>query len=80
MSDEFIFSLKRFRGGLDIKNNNTGNYSIYEKYNTAEIMFHVSTLLPHSVKDEQQLERKRHIGGQVLSKNIFILPHFKYRK
>jgi RAP1 GTPase activating protein 1 len=26
-------------------------------------MFHVSTLLPHSTKDEQQLERKRHIGN-----------------
>jgi hypothetical protein len=54
--------MKRFRGGLDIKNDNTGYYSIYEKYQTAEIMFHVSTLLSHSVKDEQQLQRKRHIG------------------
>lgn len=26
-------------------------------------MFHVSTLLPHSTKDNQQLERKRHIGN-----------------
>lgn len=26
-------------------------------------MFHVSTLLPHSTKNEQQLERKRHIGN-----------------
>ncbi len=26
-------------------------------------MFHVSTLLPHSNVNEQQLERKRHIGN-----------------
>jgi RAP1 GTPase activating protein 1 len=26
-------------------------------------MFHVSTLLPHSNKDDQQLEKKRHIGN-----------------
>ena len=26
-------------------------------------MFHVSTLLPHSSINEQQLERKRHIGN-----------------
>lgn len=26
-------------------------------------MFHVSTLLPHSDRDSQQIERKRHIGN-----------------
>lgn len=29
-------------------------------------MFHVSTLLPHFPKDEQQVERKRHIGNDVV--------------
>lgn len=53
----------RFRGGLDILNNDTGEESIYEKYNDSEIMFHVSTLLPFSAKDSQHLEKKRHIGN-----------------
>ncbi len=29
-------------------------------------MFHVSTLLPHSAVNRQQLERKRHIGNDVV--------------
>jgi RAP1 GTPase activating protein 1 len=40
-----------------------GEDSIYTKHCNAEIMFHVSTLLPHSDKDPQQIERKRHIGN-----------------
>ena len=52
----------RFRGGLDILNNDTGDESVYERYDESEIMFHVSTLLPHSTKDQQSLEKKRHIG------------------
>ena len=53
----------RFRGGLDVMNNDTGVHSIYTVYDNSEIMFHVSTLLPHSSVNEQQLERKRHIGN-----------------
>lgn len=30
-------------------------------------MFHVSTLLPHSKIDRQQLERKRHIGNDIVA-------------
>ena len=30
-------------------------------------MFHVSTLLPHSKSERQQLERKRHIGNDIVA-------------
>ncbi len=30
-----------------------------------EVMFHVSTMLPHTAGDEQQVEKKRHIGNDV---------------
>jgi RAP1 GTPase activating protein 1 len=30
-------------------------------------MFHVSTLLPHSKIERQQLERKRHIGNDIIA-------------
>ncbi|CAF1143039.1 unnamed protein product, partial [Brachionus calyciflorus] len=53
----------KFRGMLDIKNDDTGKESIYECYEDSEIMFHVSTLLPISNKDQQYVERKRHIGN-----------------
>ncbi|KRZ93475.1 Rap1 GTPase-activating protein 1 [Trichinella sp. T8] len=32
-----------------------------------EIMFHVSTLLPYTVGDAQQLQRKRHIGNDIVA-------------
>lgn len=56
-----------FRGGLDISNGQTGEYSVYESYKQREIMFHVSTLLPFSKTDQQQLERKRHIGNDIVA-------------
>jgi len=48
-----------------IAENKTGEYSIYTSYCGYEIMFHVSTLLPHNEADKQQLERKRHIGNDI---------------
>lgn len=48
---------------LDIKNDDTGIESIYEVFDKSEIMFHVSTMLPLSNKDQQNIERKRHIGN-----------------
>jgi hypothetical protein len=56
-----------FRGGLDTCNGQTGEYSVYESYKNREIMFHVSTLLPFSKSDKQQLERKRHIGNDIVA-------------
>jgi len=55
-----------FRGGLDVKNNSTGTHSIYHNFHDMEIMFHVATLLPSYPNDKQQLERKRHLGNDVV--------------
>lgn len=55
-----------FTGGLDICNSYSGKHSYYTKLQNYEIMFHVSTLLPYSEGDEQQVERKRHIGNDVV--------------
>ncbi|GFT00939.1 rap1 GTPase-activating protein 1 [Nephila pilipes] len=56
-----------FRGGLDTLDGLTGNCSLYTKFEDVEIMFHVSTLLPYSRTDPQQLQRKRHIGNDVVA-------------
>lgn len=45
----------------------TGKYSIYTIYEGHEIMFHVSTLLPYSRDNRQQVERKRHIGNDIVN-------------
>jgi len=56
----------KFKGGLDTKNDSTGEYSIYTTISGIEIMFHVVTLLPSQVHDPQRVEKKRHIGNDVV--------------
>lgn len=58
-----------YSGGLDTKINTTGTHSIYTRFGEAEereIMFHPLTYLPYSAADPQQIERKRHIGNDVV--------------
>ncbi|CAL4078100.1 unnamed protein product [Meganyctiphanes norvegica] len=56
-----------FRGGLDTQNGQTGEESIFETFREKEIMFHVSSLLPYTENDNQQLQRKRHIGNDIVA-------------
>ena len=56
-----------YKGGLDTVHGQTGNYSVYQIFHKREIMFHVSTLLPYSETDKQQLQRKRHIGNDIVA-------------
>ncbi|XP_059618334.1 rap1 GTPase-activating protein 1 isoform X2 [Phlebotomus argentipes] len=58
---------KGYRGGLDIQNGHTGDTAVYEVFKDREIMFHVSTLLPFTEGDPQQLQRKRHIGNDIVA-------------
>ncbi|NXW48285.1 GARL3 protein, partial [Nyctiprogne leucopyga] len=44
-----------YRGGLDTKNDTTGTCSIYTVFQGHEIMFHVSTMLPYSRENKQQV-------------------------
>merc|ERR1712106_458771 len=43
-----------------------GQQSVYTKHMDKEIMYHVATLLPYTATDPQQLERKRHIGNDIV--------------
>lgn len=50
----------RFRGGLDVTHGQTGTESVYCNFRNKEIMFHVSTKLPYTEGDAQQVgERNR---------------------
>ncbi len=55
-----------YRGGLDVRSNATGTESVYTKYEGIEVMFHVAPLLPMQPNDKQRLERKRHLGNDVV--------------
>ncbi|XP_078240882.1 rap1 GTPase-activating protein 1 isoform X4 [Pogona vitticeps] len=56
-----------FRGGLDVTRGQTGTESVYTNFRGKEIMFHVSTMLPFTEGDAQQLQRKRHIGNDIVA-------------
>ncbi|XP_035846704.1 rap1 GTPase-activating protein 2-like isoform X4 [Sander lucioperca] len=58
---------KGFRGGLDVSHGQTGSHSVYTVHRQQEIMFHVSTKLPFTEGDTQQLQRKRHIGNDIVA-------------
>eukprot|EP01118_Nematostelium_gracile_P009355 TRINITY_DN3141_c0_g1_i3.p1 TRINITY_DN3141_c0_g1~~TRINITY_DN3141_c0_g1_i3.p1 ORF type:complete len:198 (-),score=41.63 TRINITY_DN3141_c0_g1_i3:132-725(-) len=61
-----LLNWRGYRGGLDVRSVTTGRQSVYKEFNNNPIMFHVSTLLPFSRADRQQLERKRHIGNDLV--------------
>ncbi|KAK5574705.1 hypothetical protein RB653_009958 [Dictyostelium firmibasis] len=54
-----------YSAGLDVKFNSTGTHSLYTDYHGNEVMFHVSTMLPFSTTDHQQIERKRQVGNDI---------------
>ena len=62
-----LSSHEGYRGGLDTKHGQTGTHAVYNKYQDNEIMFHVSTLLPYVDTDPQQLQRKCHIGNDIVA-------------
>ncbi|XP_051956500.1 rap1 GTPase-activating protein 2-like isoform X4 [Xyrauchen texanus] len=58
---------KGFRGGLDVSHGQTGSQSVYSVFRGQELMFHISTKLPYTEGDMQQLQRKRHIGNDIVA-------------
>ncbi|EDO39335.1 predicted protein, partial [Nematostella vectensis] len=56
----------KYRGGLDNANDLTGLHSVHTTYRNKQVMFHVSTLLPYDKNDSQKLQRKRHIGNDIV--------------
>ncbi|XP_051732604.1 rap1 GTPase-activating protein 2b isoform X5 [Ctenopharyngodon idella] len=58
---------KGFRGGLDVSHGQTGSQSVYTVFRGQELMFHISTKLPYTEGDMQQVQRKRHIGNDIVA-------------
>ncbi|XP_050665031.1 signal-induced proliferation-associated 1-like protein 2 [Leptidea sinapis] len=57
----------KYKAGLDNRTDSTGLYSVYATHQGCEIMFHVSTMLPYTPNNRQQLLRKRHIGNDIVT-------------
>ncbi|XP_056023181.1 signal-induced proliferation-associated 1-like protein 1 isoform X3 [Ostrea edulis] len=58
---------EKYRAQLDNKTDSTGQQSVYTTFNNCEMMFHVSTMLPYTPNNTQQLLRKRHIGNDIVT-------------
>ncbi|KAK1882897.1 Signal-induced proliferation-associated 1-like protein 1 [Dissostichus eleginoides] len=58
---------EKYRAQLDNKTDSTGTHSLYTRYQDYEIMFHVSTMLPYTSNNTQQLLRKRHVGNDIVT-------------
>ncbi|XP_058794361.1 rap1 GTPase-activating protein 1-like isoform X2 [Phymastichus coffea] len=58
---------KGYRGGLDTRHGQTGDTAVYEVFRGREVLFHVASMLPFSPGDAQQLQRKRHIGNDIVA-------------
>lgn len=46
---------ENYKGGLDTKGDTTGEHSVYTEYHSHEVMFHVSTMLPFTPNNRQQV-------------------------
>ena len=57
----------QYRAGLDNKTDTTGIHAVFTTFDDCEIMFHVSTLLPYTPNNKQQLLRKRHVGNDIVT-------------
>lgn len=57
----------KYAAQLDTKTDSTGTQSLYTAYQDYEVMFHVSTMLPYTPNNRQQLLRKRHIGNDIVT-------------
>merc|ERR1711916_280504 len=57
---------EKFSGGLNVVCDATGTHSYYTTMLDCEVMYHVSTCLPHTPGDAQQLAKKRHIGNDII--------------
>ncbi|KAL7715504.1 Rap/Ran GTPase-activating protein [Entamoeba marina] len=61
-----LLGFDKYRGGLDVRNGSTGEHSYFTNHHCFEIMYHVSTMLPEQPGDLQRVEKKRHIGNDIV--------------
>ncbi|KAI8376327.1 uncharacterized protein BYT42DRAFT_498521, partial [Radiomyces spectabilis] len=53
-------------GGLDVKSGDSGEYTYTATWKENELTYHVATLIPSKTGDVQQIQRKRHIGNDIV--------------
>ncbi|CAK7904139.1 hypothetical protein CAAN3_07S02058 [[Candida] anglica] len=56
-------------GGLDVENNTDGDYALFWKNKTTQLIFHTTTMMPNNDNDKHSDCKKRHIGNNYV--NVF---------
>ncbi|XP_026670175.1 signal-induced proliferation-associated 1-like protein 1 isoform X1 [Ceratina calcarata] len=56
-----------YKAGLDTRTDSTGTHAVSATHRGSEVTFHVSTMLPFTPNNRQQLLRKRHIGNDIVT-------------
>lgn len=56
-----------YKAGLDTRTDSTGTHAVVATHRGSEVTFHVSTMLPFTPNNRQQLLRKRHIGNDIVT-------------
>ncbi|XP_012286463.1 signal-induced proliferation-associated 1-like protein 2 [Orussus abietinus] len=56
-----------YKAGLDTRTDSTGTHAVAATHRGADVTFHVSTMLPFTPNNRQQLLRKRHIGNDIVT-------------
>lgn len=59
----------RFAGGLDTKYDSCGRYSVYTRFSSLEVMFHVATMIPADLDDH----RSQRLRMNFLSRNACLI-------
>lgn len=67
-----------YKAGLDTRTDSTGTHAVAATYRGAEVTFHVSTMLPFTPNNRQQLLRKRHIGNDIVT-IVFQVSYIRLR-
>ncbi|KAG0171682.1 Rap/ran-GAP protein [Apophysomyces sp. BC1034] len=52
--------------GLDTRSGDSGEYTYTSVWNDNIVAYHISTLIPSRPGDKQQIQRKRHIGNDIV--------------
>ncbi|KAI8060680.1 hypothetical protein BC940DRAFT_246219 [Gongronella butleri] len=61
-----LLGYEGWAAGLDKKTGDSGEYTYVTKWQEHDIAYHVATLLPLRQGDRQQIQRKKHIGNDIV--------------
>ncbi len=69
---------EQYKGGLDTRGDTTGTHSVFAEYQAHEIMFHVSTMLPFTPSNRQQVRTAIYRSSHLNVRDLFQLSRKRH--